>query len=171
MASGPLNGLAELRIPAVQPGSSIMPAKINPVICEAVLMLCGQVFGNDSVVAFGNSQGQFELNTMMPLMARNAVESVLLLANGSLMFRTKCLEGLEVTEQGGRLVHANPILATALNQKIGYETAAKIAKEAASSGRTVKEVALEMTDLDANQLDQLLDPASLAGDAGREREA
>ncbi len=170
MASGPLNGLAELRIPAVQPGSSIMPAKVNPVICEAVLMLCAQVFGNDSVVAFGNSQGQFELNTMMPVIARNSVESVLLLANGCRMFRERCLQGLEVTEQGGRLVHQNPILATALNRAIGYETAAKIAKESAASGRTVKEIAQEMTSLTADQLDKLLDPSALCGEEGRQRD-
>lgn len=169
MASGPLNGLAELRIPAVQPGSSIMPAKVNPVICESVLMLCGQVFANDSAVAFGNSQGQFELNTMMPFLARNAVESAVILANGCDMFRERCLEGTEVTDEGGRRVRKNPILATALNAAIGYETAAKIAKESAASGRTVKEVALEQTDLSETQLDDLLDPAKLCGDGGAQR--
>jgi fumarate hydratase class II len=147
-----------------------MPAKVNPVICEAVLMLCAQVFGNDSVVAFGNSQGQFELNTMMPVIARNSVESVLLLANGCRMFRERCLQGLEVTDQGGRLVHQNPILATALNRAIGYETAAKIAKESAASGRPVKEVAQEMTSLTADQLEKLLDPSALCGEEGRERD-
>jgi fumarate hydratase class II len=171
MSSGPLNGLAEVRIPEVQPGSSIMPAKVNPVICEAVLMVCAQVLGNDQVVAFGNSQGQFELNTMMPVIARNSVESVLLLANACATLRSKCLEGLEVTEQGGRLVHQNPILATALTRAVGYEAAAKIAKEAAASGRTVKEVATKMTDLTTEQLDELLDPAALCGEAGKEREA
>ncbi len=169
MASGPLNGLAELRIPAVQPGSSIMPAKVNPVICESVLMLCGQVFANDSAVAFGNSQGQFELNTMMPFLARNAVESAVILANGCDMFRERCLEGAEVTEQGAKMVQMNPILATALNEAVGYETAAKIAKESAASGRTVKEVALECTELSGEELDGLLDPAKLCGDGGSAR--
>lgn len=169
MASGPLNGLAELRIPAVQPGSSIMPAKVNPVICESVLMLCGQVMANDSAVAFGNSQGQFELNTMMPFVARNAVESAMVLANGCDMFRERCLEGVEVTEAGAQQVMKNPILATALNAAVGYETAAKIAKQSAATGKTVKEVALELTDLDAAQLDELLDPARLCGDQGRTR--
>ncbi|MEO0478444.1 MAG: class II fumarate hydratase [Planctomycetota bacterium] len=169
MASGPLNGLNELAIPAVQPGSSIMPAKVNPVICESVLMLCGQVFANDSAVAFGNSQGQFELNTMMPFIARNAVESVVILANGCAMFRERCLEDLEITETGGKLVEMNPILATALNAEIGYETAAAIAKESAKTGRTVKEIAKEKTDLSDEQLNDLLDPAKLCGDGGQSR--
>ncbi len=169
MSSGPLTGLGELAIPAVQPGSSIMPAKVNPVICESVLMLCGQVFANDSAVAFGNSQGQFELNTMMPFMARNSVESVNLLANGCNMFRENCLEGMEVTVEGAKQVHRNPILATALNRAVGYEVAAKIAKESAASGRSVKEVALELTDLGASELDGLLDPGGLCGQMGRRR--
>ncbi|MHC5064433.1 MAG: class II fumarate hydratase [Planctomycetota bacterium] len=170
MSSGPLTGLGELSIPAVQPGSSIMPAKVNPVICESVLMLCGQVFANDSAVAFGNSQGQFELNTMMPFMARNSVESVDLLANGCDMFRENCLEGLEVTGEGAKQVHRNPILATALNRAVGYEVAAKIAKEAAASGRTVREVALDVTELGPDELDGLLDPGGLCGQVGRDRQ-
>jgi fumarate hydratase class II len=169
MASGPLNGLAELEIPAVQPGSSIMPAKVNPVICESVLMLCGQVFANDQAVAFGNSQGQFELNTMMPFIARNAVESVHLLANGCAMFRERCLAEAKVTERGASLVHKNPILATALNAEIGYETAAAIAKQAAREERTVREIALEKTDLSAEKLDEALDPSRLCGERGRSR--
>ena len=167
MASGPLNGLAELEIPAVQPGSSIMPAKVNPVICESVLMLCGQVFSNDAAVAFGNSQGQFELNTMMPFIARNAVDSVDLLANGLEMFRVRCLEGSKVTDRGASLVQKNPILATALNSKIGYETAAAIAKESAREHKSVKEIAAAKTDLTAADLDELLDPAKLCGERGR----
>jgi fumarate hydratase class II len=169
MTSGPLGGLDELSIPAVQPGSSIMPAKVNPVICEAVLMVCAQVFGNDSVVAFGNSQGQFELNTMMPVMARNAIESATLLGRACAMLRTRCLEGMEVGARAAALVDKNPILATALNEAVGYETAAKIAKEAARTGRTVREVAQAMTNLPPERLDQLLDPTRLCGDWGRER--
>ena len=168
MSSGPLCGLGELRIPAVQPGSSIMPAKVNPVICEAVLMLCGQVMGNDMVVAFGNSQGQFELNTMFPVMARNAIESAELLANGCETLRVRCLEGMEVTDAADARVQRNPILATALNAAIGYETAAKVAKEAAATGKTVREVAVEMTDLSGEELDRLLDPARLCGEWGKE---
>lgn len=161
--------MGELRIPELQPGSSIMPAKVNPVICESVQMLCGQVLGNDAAVAFGNSQGQFELNTMMPFMARNAVESIELLANGARMFRTKLLDGIEVTEKATALVQRNPILATALNLAVGYETAAKIAKAAAASGRTVREVAAEMTDLPAAKLDELLDPSRMCGEWGKHR--
>jgi fumarate hydratase class II len=170
MASGPLCGLAELAIPAVQPGSSIMPSKVNPVICESVLMICGQVMANDVAVAFGNSQGQFELNTMLPLIGRNAVESVMLLANGLAMFRTRCVAEMTVTGAGGENVHRNPILATALNARIGYETAAKIAKESARTGRTVRELAAEMTELGAAELDELLDPARMCGESGRTRE-
>ena len=169
MSSGPLCGIGEVRIPAVQPGSSIMPAKVNPVICESVLMLCGQVMANDVAVGFGNSQGQFELNTMFPFMARNAIESAELLANGCGMFRSRCLEGLEVTDVAEAQVQRNPILVTALNAAIGYEAAAKIAKEAFASGRTVLEVASETTDLSEAELDRLLDPAGLCGDWGRER--
>ncbi|MHC4515138.1 MAG: class II fumarate hydratase [Planctomycetota bacterium] len=169
MSSGPLCGLGELRIPAVQPGSSIMPAKVNPVICESVLMLCAQVIGNDVVVGIGNSQGQFELNTMFPLMARNAIESAQLLANGCLTLRTRCLEGMEVTDAADAQVQRNPILATALNAAIGYETAAKIAKEAAATGKTVREIAVAMTDLSAEELDRLLDPAGLCGEWGKDR--
>jgi fumarate hydratase class II len=161
--------LGELRIPELQPGSSIMPAKVNPVICESVLMLCGQVFANDGAVAFGNAQGQFELNTMMPMIARNAVESAELLGNGAAMFRRYLLDGLEVTDKASALVQRNPILATALNLAVGYETAAKIAKSAAASGRTVREVAAEMTKLPPAQLDELLDPARMCGDRGRRR--
>ncbi|HLQ37588.1 MAG TPA: lyase family protein, partial [Planctomycetota bacterium] len=163
------SSLGELAIPAVQPGSSIMPAKVNPVICESVLMVCGQVLGNDVAVAFGNSQGQFELNTMMPFMARNAVESATLLANACMVFRTRCLAGMRVTDVATGAVHKNPILATALNAKIGYEAAAKLAKEAAASGKTIQELARTRTSLDAATLATLLDPARLCGEWGRSR--
>ena len=161
------SSLGELKIPEVQPGSSIMPAKVNPVICEAVMMLCGQVLANDVAVAFGNSQGNFELNTMMPLIARNVVEAVLLLANGCDMFREFCLAGAEVTQEARKRVHKNPILATALNQAIGYEAAAKIAKQAAAEGLPVREIAARETRLAAAELDRLLDPARLCGEWGR----
>jgi len=169
MSSGPLCGLGELKIPAVQPGSSIMPAKVNPVICESVLMLCAQVMGNDVVVGLGNSQGQFELNTMFPLMARNSIESAQLVANGCMTLRERCLLGIEVTDAADAQVQRNPILATALNAAIGYETAAKIAKEAAATGKTVRELAEAMTDLSPKELDQLLDPGGLCGEWGKNR--
>jgi len=146
-----------------------MPAKVNPVICESVLMVCGQVFANDQAVAFGNSQGQFELNTMMPMMARNAIESVVLVANACRMLRERCLADLEVTDAGAKAVERNPILATALNEAIGYEAAARIAKQALATNRSVKEVAAEETDLPAERLDALLDPRALCGEDGRRR--
>jgi fumarate hydratase class II len=169
MASGPLNGLAELELPAVQPGSSIMPAKVNPVICEAVLMICGQVLANDVAVTFGNSQGQFELNTMMPMIARNAIESAVILAGACEVLRERCLDGATLTGVAGERVGSNPMLATALNDEIGYEAAAAIAKEAAASGRSVREVARERTSLEDAALDALLQPARLCGQAGKAR--
>ena len=162
--------MAELKIPEVQPGSSIMPAKVNPVICESVMMLTGQVLANDVAVAFGNSQGNFELNTMMPLIARNVIESAVLLANGCEMFREFCLVGTEVTKEAQQRVHKNPILATALNKAVGYEVAAKIAKEAAATGRTVRELAALSTKIPAAELDTLLDPTRLCGEWGKTRD-
>lgn len=161
--------VGELRIPPLQPGSSIMPAKVNPVVCEAVLMACAQVSGNDAVVAFANCQGQFELNTALPLIARNAIESAELLGNACRVLRQKCLAGMALAEDAGADVHRNPILATALNAEIGYEAAARVAKAAAASGRTVREVAAELTGLDGSTLDRLLDPARLCGEHGRTR--
>lgn len=161
------SALGELRLRALQPGSSIMPAKVNPVVCEAVLMACAQVFGNDAVVGFANSQGQFELQTMQPLLARNAIESALLLANSARAFRDKCLADLEVTGVGAEKVAKNPMLATALTPAIGYEAAAKIAKRAAREGLTIAQVA-GAEGLPAAQL-ELLDPEQLCGEHGRER--
>jgi fumarate hydratase class II len=166
MSSGPLCGLGELSLPAVQPGSSIMPAKVNPVICESVLMVCAQVLALDAAIAFGNSQGQLELNTMMPLIGRNAVDGAQMLANACAALRTRCLAGLEVRAESKERVQRNPILATALAPLIGYEAAAQIAKAAAASGRTVREVAAAQTSLSAEQLDRALDPAALCGEWG-----
>ena len=162
------SAFGELRLPAVQPGSSIMPAKVNPVVCEAVLMVCAQVFGNDAAVGFGNSQGQFELNTMMPLLARNSIESATLLANACSVL-SQCVRGAEVGDAAGSGVAQNPILATALTARIGYEAAAAIARLAAASGRSIVDVAQEQTGLDAALLRQLLDPATLSGEQGRNR--
>jgi fumarate hydratase class II len=163
------SAIAELDLPALQPGSSIMPAKVNPVICEAVLMVCAQVLGNDAVVAFANSQGQFQLNTMMPVMAQNALESVHLLAAACRALVERCLRGVTVTGAGPARVQQNPILATALTATVGYEEAAKIAKAAAAQGRTVLDVAQEITGLDRDQLAGLLDPVRLCGEDGRQR--
>ncbi len=163
------SSLAELSLPALQPGSSIMPAKVNPVLCEAVLMVCAQVHGNDAAVAFANSQGQFQLNTMMPVMAKNALESASLLAEACTAFVERCLRGLAVTAAASARVGQNPILATALTSTIGYEQAAKIAKAAAEQGRTVLDVAQEVTGLERARLAELLDPLRLCGQDGRHR--
>ena len=165
MASGPLSGLAEVEIPAVQPGSSIMPAKVNPVICEATLMACAQVQANDFGIAFGNSQGQFELNTMLPLIARSSIESVRILGGAARTFADRCVANLRIVEDG-EAVARNPILATALNPEIGYERAAAIAKAAAAEGRTVRDVAAEQSGLAPARLDELLDPRRLTGASG-----
>jgi fumarate hydratase, class II len=167
MASGPLNGLNELQIPAVQPGSSIMPAKVNPVICESVLMVCTQVYGIDASVGFANSQGQFELNTMMPLVGALVLEATGSLAAACESLDQRCLAGCEPRPEASARVALNPILATALAPKIGYEAAAALAKEALRSGRSLRELALEQTELNAQQIDALLDPARLCGERGR----
>ncbi|MAW59730.1 MAG: hypothetical protein CMJ94_02720 [Planctomycetes bacterium] len=166
MASGPLSGLHELEIPAVQPGSSIMPAKVNPVICESVLMACVQIFGHDHTVGFANSQGQFELNTMLPLVGCNVLESCRLLSAACLSLNERCLAGARPTDSSAARVAQNPILVTALVPKIGYEAAAALAKEAARTGRSLRELAAEHTELQPDEIDTLLDPARLCGERG-----
>ena len=167
MASGPQNGLHELQIPAVQPGSSIMPAKVNPVICESVLMVCTHVFGIDASVGFANSQGQFELNTMLPMVGSLVLEASGSLAAACESLDQRCFAGCEPRPETSARVAQNPILATALAPKIGYEAAAALAKEALHSGRSLRELALEQTELDPHQIDTLLDPARLCGERGR----
>ncbi|MBI3997624.1 MAG: class II fumarate hydratase [Armatimonadetes bacterium] len=161
MGSGPRAGLAELQLPAVQPGSSIMPGKVNPVIAESVIQACAQVIGNDVVVALGNEWGAFELNTMMPVMAHNLLGSISLLAAVSRNFAQQCAAGLQATERGPELVERGLMLATALAPVIGYDAAAEIAKEAARTGKTVREIALARTGLTAEQLQTILDPAAM----------
>lgn len=170
LASGPLAGLDEIRLPALQPGSSIMPAKVNPVVCEGVLMACARVLGHDAVIAFANTQAQFELHTMMPLVAEQAHEALALLRDAARNLREKALDGLRIAEGLAARVERNPILATALAPRIGYDAAARIAKAALASGRSVHEVAHEQTGIDAATLAALLDPARLAGERGRTRE-
>jgi len=163
MNSGPQAGLSEIVLPALQPGSSIMPGKINPVIAEATMMVCAQVIGNDAAVTVGAQMGNFELNVMLPVIAHNLLESISLLANTSNVLADKAIEGFTVnTETIAELVEKNPIMVTALNPVIGYDMAAKIAKQAYADGRRVKDVAAEMTDLSPDDLDRILDPASLA---------
>jgi fumarate hydratase class II len=162
MNSGPITGLAEIALPSLQPGSSIMPGKINPVIPEAVTMICAQVTGNDVAITIGGQSGTFQLNVMLPVIAYNLLQSISLLAQGSIVLADKAIAGFTVNrERIADLVGRNPILVTALNPVIGYELGAKIAKTAYAQGRSLKDVALEMTDLSGEELDRLLDPRQL----------
>ena len=163
MNSGPLAGIGEITLPALQPGSSIMPGKINPVIAEAVMMVAVQVIGNDAAVTTAAAMGNFELNVMLPVIAHNLLESVSILASASHVLADKAIAGFAVNvERIADQVAKNPILVTSLNPIIGYDLAAKIAKRAYAEGRRVKDVAAEMTDLSPAELDRLLDPAELA---------
>lgn len=162
MNSGPIAGFGEIVLPALQPGSSIMPGKINPVIPEAVTMLCAQVVGNDATITIGGQSGNFQLNVMLPVVAYNLLQSITLLANGSRVLADKAIAGFTVNEERiASLVGRNPILVTALNPVIGYELGAKIAKQAYAEGRLLKDVALEQTSLSSEELDRLLDPRQL----------
>lgn len=162
MNSGPLTGLQEIALPALQPGSSIMPGKVNPVIPEAIAQLCAQVIGNDATITIAGQAGNFQLNVMLPLTAYNLLQSITLLGRGAERLARDAIAGFTVNQAhlSARL-GMNPILVTALNQVIGYEQGAKIAKRAYAEERAVIEVALEETDLSRGQLEQLLDPTSL----------
>lgn len=164
MNSGPLAGLGEISLPALQPGSSIMPGKVNPVIPEAVTMVAAQVIGNDAAIAVGGLSGNFELNVMLPLIANNLCESLTLLANVSRLLADKAIAGFVVQEQNlTKALAKNPILVTALNPVIGYLKAAEIAKKAYADGRPIIDEAEENTDLLRAELEQLLDPMKLTG--------
>ncbi len=162
MNSGPNSGLAEIQLEAMQPGSSIMPGKVNPVIEESVTMVAAQVIGNDAAVTIGGQAGNFELNVMLPMVSHNLMQSIKLLANVARNFADKSVATLKVNKEvvGDRL-SKNPILVTALNPIIGYDLGAKIAKKAFAEGRPLKEVALEMTDLSEEELDKALDPIKM----------
>jgi fumarate hydratase class II len=162
MNSGPLAGIGEIELPALQPGSSIMPGKVNPVIPEAVAMVCAQVIGNDATIAVGGQSGNFQLNVMLPVVAYNLLQSIEILANASNCLADKAIAGFTVNVANiNRALDRNPILVTALNPVIGYEKGAAVAKKAYAEGRPVKDVAREMTDLTDEELDRLLDPAAL----------
>jgi fumarate hydratase class II len=162
MGSGPRNGLGELLIPEVQPGSSIMPGKVNPVIAESVLMVAAQVIGNDLVVTIGGQAGTFELNVMMPVIARNLLESIALLAASARNFEERLIRGLKADrERISAQLEESLALCTSLAPIIGYDAAAAIAKEAAKSGRTVREVAREHKVLPPDELDRALDPTQM----------
>jgi fumarate hydratase class II len=162
MGCGPRAGIGELSLPEVQPGSSIMPGKVNPVIVESLTMISAQVIGNDAVVTVAGSAGSmFELNVMMPVAAYNLLQSIALLAAGTTNFVEQCVDGIKATEQGPKMVERGLAICTSLAPIIGYDAAADIAKEAAKSGRTVREVARERTKLSEAELDDVLDPAKM----------
>ena len=161
LGSGPRCGIGELVIPAVQPGSSIMPGKINPVMAESLMQVCAQVVGNDATVSLCGLSGNFELNVMMPVMAYNILQSIELLSQGIKAFDEKCLAGLQADEKRcGELLEQSLALVTALVPEIGYDRAADLAKQAHKTGRTLRELALE-DGVDAETLDKLLDPATM----------
>ena len=161
LASGPRCGIGELVLPAVQPGSSIMPGKINPVMAESLLQVCAQVIGNDATVTLCGLSGNFELNVMMPVMAYNILQSIELLSNGIRAFDEKCLAGLQADEKRcGDLLEQSLALVTALVPEIGYDRAANLAKQAHKTGKTLRELALE-EGIDEEVLDKLLDPVSM----------
>ena len=162
MNSGPLAGLGEVSLPALQPGSSIMPGKVNPVVAESVAMMAAQVIGNDITITIAGQSGNFQLNVMLPVIAYNLLQSIELLSIGSLNLANGVLRGLEVNRPRLQQVLArNPILVTALNRVIGYEKGAAIAKRAYAEGRAIVDVAAEMTDLRRAELERLLDPKAL----------
>lgn len=162
MNSGPLAGIGEIALPALQPGSSIMPGKVNPVIPEAVAMVCAQVIGNDATITIAGQSGNFQLNVMLPVISYNLLQSIELLANASRLMADKAIAGFTVNESHIKeALDRNPILVTALNRVIGYEKGAAIAKKAYAEGRSVIDVATEMTDLSEAELIKLLDPEKL----------
>jgi fumarate hydratase class II len=159
LGSGPRCGLGELQLPAVQPGSSIMPGKVNPVMAESLMQVCAQVVGNDTAITLGGLAGNFELNVMMPMMAHNLLQTIDLLTNSINQFNERCLRGLEADrERCKSLIEQSLAMCTALAPVIGYDQAAEIAKQAYATGRTVREVAREKKVLEDAELDRLLDP-------------
>jgi len=173
LGSGPRCGISEINLPPVQPGSSIMPGKVNPVIPEALLQVCAQVIGNDATVAWGGANGNFELNVMMPVIAHNLLQSIELLANAVRVFEEKCVRGIEANlPRIAETVERSLMLATPLAPVVGYDKAAEIAKQAYKEGKTVREVAKATTDLSDAQLKELLDvsgmvyPGAKGGEGG-----
>jgi fumarate hydratase class II len=161
LGSGPRAGIGEIELPAVQPGSSIMPGKINPVIAESAAMVAAQVIGNDTTITLAGASGNFELNVMLPVAAYNLLQSIELLANSCVNMTERCIDGLKATTRGPDMVEQGLMIGTALAPVIGYDAAADIAKTAAATGRTIRDVAREKTDLTDEQLDEILDPSSM----------
>jgi fumarate hydratase class II len=172
-SSGPTTGLAEIRLPDLQPGSSIMPGKVNPVLPEATLMVCSQVVGNDAAVAWAGASGSFELNVQIPVMARNVLESARLLANASRLLADRCISGIEADPERCRaFAESSPSIVTPLNRVIGYEAAAKVAKHALAHRITIKEAVVALGHVDGErlteeQLDAYLDVTTMTGPAGQ----
>ena len=171
MNSGPIAGLGEILLPPLQPGSSIMPGKVNPVIAESARMVAAQVMGNDVVITFANALGEFQLNVMLPVIAHNILQSITILSNVSRLLAEKTIEGFKVNElRMTELVQRNPILATVLNPIIGYDKAAEVVKKSLREQKTVKQVVVEMGYLSASEADRILDPAIMTkvGFSGKE---
>ncbi len=161
LASGPRAGIGEIELPAVQPGSSIMPGKVNPVIAESVCMVCAQVMGNHTTITIAGQSGNFEINVMMPVVAYNLLQSISLLAASAKNFTAQCITGIKATSKGPEMVERGLAICTALAPIIGYDAAANIAKEAAKTGRTIREVAREKTSLSEEELNHILNPAKM----------
>jgi fumarate hydratase class II len=172
MGSGPRAGLAEIRVPDLQPGSSIMPGKVNPVMAESLSMVCAQVIGNDAAIAFGGAAGNFELNLMLPMLARNVLESIRLLAAGSRAFADRCVRGITADEARAKeFAEGSPSVATALNPVLGYEEAASIAKQALAERKSIREIVIERGHVERgtislDDLERLLDVEALTRPSG-----
>jgi fumarate hydratase class II len=167
LGSGPRCGIGEIQLPATQPGSSIMPGKVNPVLCESLMMVCAQVFGHDATITWAGANGNFELNVMMPVMAHNLLESIRLLAHGTDAFTEKCVVGIEANEERCReLVELSMAMVTSLAPKIGYDRAAEIAKESVRTGKTVREIARGQNVLPEHELNAALDPVAMTEPGG-----
>ena len=164
LGAGPRANLAEIMLPEVQPGSSIMPGKVNPVIPESTMMVATQVIGNDTAITLAGQNGNFELNTMLPLIAYNLLQSIEILGNAASNFTDQCVVGIQATERAPELVEKSLMLATALAPETGYDKATEISKEAYEDDRTIREVAREQTDLSEEELDEILDAHKMTGD-------
>ncbi len=163
LGAGPRANLAEIQLPEVQPGSSIMPGKVNPVIPESTMMVATQVVGNDTTITLAGQNGNFELNTMLPLIAYNLLQSIEILGNAAANLSEQCVEGLQATKRAPEMVERSLMLATALAPEVGYDKAADISKEAYKNDRTIREVASEQTDLSDEELDEVLDAQEMTG--------
>jgi len=162
MNSGPVSGLSEIRLPGLQPGSSIMPGKVNPVIPEATRMVCAQVMGNDTVISIANASGDFQLNVMLPVISHNIIQSITILANVASLLAVKAIEGLEVNgELMAELVQRNPIIATVLNPVLGYDKTAEVVKEALREKKSVKRIVVDKGYLSEEEAERLLNPANM----------